>query len=564
MPINSRDDDLQDNDPTDELPILVETAVLDPALVAEAIRPAFAMHDDTGAQTARYPALAPQEYDRLDEELKSRNEKVEALEAEIRRLSARWLDLERQLAEKDGVIERLTASLATSKQALEDRAAAEQRLATEIADRESQFTQLLDELDKHRLDKAAREAELEEHRQRLASLEADLATTRKQLDEEIAKPRPPTDEERLHALQEEIAALTAYIANRRSRWDELESQVRSSAARIGELERELEHRSTRQRAAEQLAQNEVARAESLRRQLVETSLAVEERDRQIAVLRAAPPAPKADLDQLNTALAEATELNVRLQAELEAAVSRRASATAQPSPETAVSPASFEVFGQLEAELEHKRTQIGQLTEVLRSKERQLERIPDLEQVHRQLAEARAELEQSRAEVARLERSLSEKDRALDARNERLATLQQELDRKLEALQRLNAMEVSIQSVDSKGGGRLTPADTPPEQTNNTPALVCLTSDAPRQYLLSKATMTIGRSSNCDIQVFTHFVSREHARLIVDRSRVVIEDLGSTNGVFVNSVRVDRQELRHSDLVTVGETQFRFLESAAH
>jgi pSer/pThr/pTyr-binding forkhead associated (FHA) protein len=59
-------------------------------------------------------------------------------------------------------------------------------------------------------------------------------------------------------------------------------------------------------------------------------------------------------------------------------------------------------------------------------------------------------------------------------------------------------------------------------------------------------------------------VSREHARLIVDRSRVVIEDLGSTNGVFVNSVRVDRQELRHSDLVTVGETQFRFLESAAH
>ena len=139
-----------------------------------------------------------------------------------------------------------------------------------------------------------------------------------------------------------------------------------------------------------------------------------------------------------------------------------------------------------------------------------------------------------------------------------------QLDRKLGALQRLNAMEVSLQSVDSKGGGRLTPADTPPEQTNNTPALVCLTSDAPRQYLLSKATMTIGRSSNCDIQVFTHFVSREHARLIVDRSRVVIEDLGSTNGVFVNSVRVDRQELRHSDLVTVGETQFRFLESAAH
>ena len=140
MPIDSRDDELQDSDPTDELPVLVETAVLDPALVAEAIRPAFALHEATGAQTALYPALAPQEYARLSEELNSRNEKIEALEADIRRLSTRWLDLDRQLAEKDGVIERLTASLGTSKQALEDRTAAEQRLATEIADRESQFT----------------------------------------------------------------------------------------------------------------------------------------------------------------------------------------------------------------------------------------------------------------------------------------------------------------------------------------------------------------------------------------------------------------------------------------
>jgi pSer/pThr/pTyr-binding forkhead associated (FHA) protein len=59
-------------------------------------------------------------------------------------------------------------------------------------------------------------------------------------------------------------------------------------------------------------------------------------------------------------------------------------------------------------------------------------------------------------------------------------------------------------------------------------------------------------------------VSREHARIVVAGSRVVVEDLGSTNGVFVNSVRIERQELRHGDLVTVGETQFRFLESMAH
>jgi len=80
-----------------------------------------------------------------------------------------------------------------------------------------------------------------------------------------------------------------------------------------------------------------------------------------------------------------------------------------------------------------------------------------------------------------------------------------------------------------------------------------------------KGTITIGRGASCDIQILTHFVSREHARLTVSpRGSVVIEDLGSTNGVFVNAGRVDRQELHHGDVVTVGESQFRFLETMAH
>jgi pSer/pThr/pTyr-binding forkhead associated (FHA) protein len=107
-------------------------------------------------------------------------------------------------------------------------------------------------------------------------------------------------------------------------------------------------------------------------------------------------------------------------------------------------------------------------------------------------------------------------------------------------------------------------ADAAPDSAS-TPALVCLTSDGPRRFALATGTVTIGRSSACNIQILTHFVSREHARLTVSpRGGVIIEDLGSTNGVFVNSVRVDRQELHHGDVVTVGESQFRFLETMAH
>ncbi|MBN1237236.1 MAG: FHA domain-containing protein [Gammaproteobacteria bacterium] len=91
------------------------------------------------------------------------------------------------------------------------------------------------------------------------------------------------------------------------------------------------------------------------------------------------------------------------------------------------------------------------------------------------------------------------------------------------------------------------------------PMIVCLTGDAPRNFPLRRASVTIGRGAGCDIQIATHFVSREHARLTVHGGQVRIEDLGSKNGVFVNAVRVERETLRHGDLITVGESQFRFM-----
>ena len=96
------------------------------------------------------------------------------------------------------------------------------------------------------------------------------------------------------------------------------------------------------------------------------------------------------------------------------------------------------------------------------------------------------------------------------------------------------------------------------------PALLCLTGDAPKRFPLTKKTVTIGRGPQCDLQILTHFVSREHARITSSAGRILIEDAGSRNGVFVNSVRVDRQALQQGDLITIGDTQFRFVESMAH
>ena len=96
------------------------------------------------------------------------------------------------------------------------------------------------------------------------------------------------------------------------------------------------------------------------------------------------------------------------------------------------------------------------------------------------------------------------------------------------------------------------------------PALICLTGDAPKRFALTKKTIMVGRGPQCDLQIVTHTVSREHARLTMNGGVTLIEDLGSRNGVFVNAVRVDRWQLRQGDLVTIGETEFRFIESMAH
>ncbi len=80
-------------------------------------------------------------------------------------------------------------------------------------------------------------------------------------------------------------------------------------------------------------------------------------------------------------------------------------------------------------------------------------------------------------------------------------------------------------------------------------------------HVLGRRT-TIGRIPSNDLCIDTEFVSRHHAVVLVTDSGTVVEDLNSTNGVFVNDVRVTRQELREGDVLTIGTTSFRYVRQA--
>ena len=76
-----------------------------------------------------------------------------------------------------------------------------------------------------------------------------------------------------------------------------------------------------------------------------------------------------------------------------------------------------------------------------------------------------------------------------------------------------------------------------------------------------EAGMTVGRSRSSGIPISDQFASHMHARVFPKGHFFFIEDLGSTNGTFVNGRRIDDQtQLKVHDEIRLGETVFRYEE----
>ena len=73
------------------------------------------------------------------------------------------------------------------------------------------------------------------------------------------------------------------------------------------------------------------------------------------------------------------------------------------------------------------------------------------------------------------------------------------------------------------------------------------------EFRLDKGRAIIGRTPDNDVQINSRFVSRHHAQVVSDQAHSVIEDLNSTNGVFIRSQRVKQQALADGDIIQIGE-----------
>src|SRR5215212_9255843 len=64
--------------------------------------------------------------------------------------------------------------------------------------------------------------------------------------------------------------------------------------------------------------------------------------------------------------------------------------------------------------------------------------------------------------------------------------------------------------------------------------------------------IVIGRSSDLDMVLVEDMVSRKHAKISTAGQQIVIQDLGSTNGTFVNGEKVKKIRLKEGDRILIG------------
>ncbi|HEV3142507.1 MAG TPA: GGDEF domain-containing protein [Gemmataceae bacterium] len=109
----------------------------------------------------------------------------------------------------------------------------------------------------------------------------------------------------------------------------------------------------------------------------------------------------------------------------------------------------------------------------------------------------------------------------------------------------------------------MTPVRRPVTAANRNACLVHIYptgSQMGQRYELSDVELIIGRGEDTDIRIADNSISRRHARLVPMSRGIVVKDLGSTNGTFVNDEPIQGSRvLQDGDYLRIGNCIYRFL-----
>src|ERR1051325_3549380 len=83
-----------------------------------------------------------------------------------------------------------------------------------------------------------------------------------------------------------------------------------------------------------------------------------------------------------------------------------------------------------------------------------------------------------------------------------------------------------------------------------------------RSFALGSEPVIVGRGAECAIRSDDPRVSRQHARFFVEQGALWVEDLGSSNGIFVGPNKVARAPVPTGEIILIGSLMIRLLPSS--
>jgi hypothetical protein len=199
------------------------------------------------------------------------------------------------------------------------------------------------------------------------------------------------------------------------------------------------------------------------------------------------------------------------------------------------------------------------------------------------------ELAANRAEIARQQREQEALNRAVRLRDSWLDELRTDLkaaiDERKALMAQLSEARAKLETMTQKVAQQQTQIASLEAQVAERMGMTAFASDGPRTrpaahsdqflnldkpaklepleddsppFVLSRKVMTVGRTRDNDVCVPSALVSRDHARILVSEENVVMFDVGSINGCFVNDELTRRHTLRDGDIVRFADRSYRF------
>ena len=111
---------------------------------------------------------------------------------------------------------------------------------------------------------------------------------------------------------------------------------------------------------------------------------------------------------------------------------------------------------------------------------------------------------------------------------------------------------------------RVTPIDAQPLPRPSVSFVLQQMSGAgsPQRFVLNASEQTLGRGAEADIHIPSPDLSRLHMKLLCVGDECRVEDLDSSNGCYLNGVKIHSATLRNGDTLQLGSVLFSFYEGS--